>query len=225
MAPTTRTAALSAVEGQRRRRANVAQVSLVQRWTRQGGAGGFRAFTAQAENSASPVPEVERIATQLAAIHTPNQGRNDRTFAEATRQRDAARQYDAECPAHPQDGLRPANHAPFAAADRQFTKRFSDNPFGFACTVCERLWFTCDLRDAPARAMQCLRTMYPGRESFQNFRLCANCRGFLCNGKVPLMSTSNLSKPSGHWLIEYMDNVLDLQLVTNEKLYTTRSRT
>ncbi|KAH7939457.1 hypothetical protein HPB52_012741 [Rhipicephalus sanguineus] len=53
----------------------------------------------------------------------------------------------------------PANHAPFAAADREFTKRFSDNPFGFACTVCERLWFTCDLRDAPARAMQYLRTM------------------------------------------------------------------
>ncbi|KAH7936053.1 hypothetical protein HPB52_017504 [Rhipicephalus sanguineus] len=75
--------------------------------------------------------------------------------------RDPARQYDAGCPAHPQDGLRPANLAPFAAVDRELTKRFSDNPFGFACTVCERLWFTCDLRDAPACPMQCLRTMYP----------------------------------------------------------------
>ncbi|KAL1440362.1 hypothetical protein MTO96_001189 [Rhipicephalus appendiculatus] len=34
----------------------------------------------------------------------------------------------------------------------------------------------------------------------------------------------DISKPSGHWLIKYMDNVLKLQLVTNEKVYTTRPR-
>ena len=35
------------------------------------------------------------------------------------------------------------------AADIEFSKRFSENKFGFTCSVCDRLWFGNDLRDPP----------------------------------------------------------------------------
>lgn len=57
-------------------------------------------MTAQTENSVSRVCEVERIVTQLAAIQTTMQDRNDRIFTEATYKQDTAHQHNAACQAH-----------------------------------------------------------------------------------------------------------------------------
>lgn len=91
---------------------------------------------------------------QPSALRAAEQDRSGCTFAEATRQQDFGLQ------AHPQDSCRPGSPAPFAAADRDFTKRFADKQFGFVCTICERLWFQSDLRNAPARAIQWLMLMH-----------------------------------------------------------------
>ncbi|XP_049522836.1 zinc finger protein 425 [Dermacentor silvarum] len=95
MPPMKKTAALTAAERQRRRRAKLRQETLQREAER------LRAFAA---NSATRIPEA-----QLAAQDTTDQ--NARTFAEVTRQQDAVRQ------ANLQHGRRPASRAPFAAAD------------------------------------------------------------------------------------------------------------
>lgn len=54
---------------------------------------------------------------QPSALRAAEQDRSGCTFAEATRQQDFGLQ------AHPQDSCRPGSPAPFAAADRDFTKQ------------------------------------------------------------------------------------------------------
>lgn len=70
-----------------------------------------------AANFATRIPEAECIATQLAAQDNMEPDQNARTFAEATRQQDAA------CQANLQHGFRPTNREPFAAADCEFMKQ------------------------------------------------------------------------------------------------------
>lgn len=117
--------------------------------------------------------------------------RNSRTFVKATRQPDAGPPRRHRTQSTTTRLLPTHKSCPFAAVDWESTKRFTHNPFRFACTVCEHLWFMSDQRNALAHLMQCLRRMYPGRELLDNFRLCDDYRGFLCSAKVALISTCN----------------------------------
>jgi hypothetical protein len=41
---------------------------------------------------------------------------------------------------------------------------FTDNPFGLACDVCDRLWFAKDLKKVKVRHVRLLETTFPGEE-------------------------------------------------------------
>lgn len=86
------------------------------------------AFAAHAANSATRIPEAESVATQLATQDTTEPHQNARTFAKVTRQQDTSQ-------ANLQQGYRPINRAPFAAADCEFMKQtcngFCEDTFQF----------------------------------------------------------------------------------------------
>ncbi|XP_055623676.1 uncharacterized protein LOC129767083 [Toxorhynchites rutilus septentrionalis] len=83
-----------------------------------------------------------------------------------------------------QDGQR------FERADSEFSKRFIQNEFGVACSVCDRLWFTNDLKPITANAGRFL--LESGHfESVEGFMICQTCRCSLQRGTVPNLSTSN----------------------------------
>jgi hypothetical protein len=67
---------------------------------------------------------------------------------------------------------------------------FTDNPFGLACDVCDRLWFAKDLKKVKARHMRLLETTFPGEE-VAAFQLCGTCCKALGANKVPTLSPSN----------------------------------
>jgi hypothetical protein len=46
--------------------------------------------------------------------------------------------------------------ADHSRADAEFKKRFLDNTFGYACSVCDRLWFDKDLRSVPRESLNLL---------------------------------------------------------------------
>lgn len=78
----------------------------------------------------------------------------------------------------------------FDRADREFIKRFVENKFGVACSVCDRLWFINDLKTISEAAGQVL--LQAGHfESVANFKACQTCRSSLQRGSVPTLSSSN----------------------------------
>lgn len=79
---------------------------------------------------------------------------------------------------------------PRSLADIEFDKRFTSNPFGFSCSVCDRLWFERDLRPSPIRAKQLLTSEFPN-ENVDTFQTCDNCYRCLCKNSIPRLSRSN----------------------------------
>lgn len=78
----------------------------------------------------------------------------------------------------------------FERADREFTKRFIQNQFGAPCSVCDRLWFTNDLKLITEGAGRFL--LEGGHfESVGGFKVCQTCRNSLQRGTVPNLSISN----------------------------------
>jgi hypothetical protein len=79
------------------------------------------------------------------------------------------------------------------AANERLRAVFTDNPFCLACDVCDRLWFSKDLKKAKVRHMRLLETTFPGEE-VATFQLCStSCKAADAN-KVPTLSRSNGSK-------------------------------
>lgn len=75
-------------------------------------------------------------------------------------------------------------------ADREYCKRFIDNQFGFACSVCDRLWFLNDLKPITEAAGKVL--LDAGHfDSVTGFKVCQTCRSSLQRNSVPNLSTSN----------------------------------
>jgi hypothetical protein len=66
---------------------------------------------------------------------------------------------------------------------------FTDNPFGLACDICDRLWFAKDLKKAKVRHMRLLETTLPGEE-VAAFQLCGTCCKAFDANKVPTLSRS-----------------------------------
>jgi hypothetical protein len=50
------------------------------------------------------------------------------------------------------------------AANERLRAVFTDNPFGLARDVCDRLWFAKDLKKVKVRHMRLLETTFPGEE-------------------------------------------------------------
>lgn len=82
------------------------------------------------------------------------------------------------------------NQTSFERATREFNKRFINNEFGIACNVCDRLWFTNDVKPINASGMTILLgTGY--FEFVEGFLVCQTCRCNLKQNKIPTMSKSN----------------------------------
>lgn len=75
------------------------------------------------------------------------------------------------------------------AATARFNKTFKENPFGYACDVCDRLWFQKDLQKV--RDSHAARLEEPFGEDCSNFQVCATCRHSLDRGRVPKLSKTN----------------------------------
>nr|XP_029713677.1 uncharacterized protein LOC109418586 [Aedes albopictus] len=73
-------------------------------------------------------------------------------------------------------------------ATNEFKKRFVNNRFGFPCGVCDRLWFSNDLKHlSNAEAVVLAGTNL----ETTGLSACVTCRTSLKHGKVPLLSVSN----------------------------------
>ncbi|KAL2720279.1 hypothetical protein V1478_010545, partial [Vespula squamosa] len=48
------------------------------------------------------------------------------------------------------------------SAHRVFRKKFSNNPFGFPCGICDQLWFKNNLNKITQECQQLLNTVFPG---------------------------------------------------------------
>jgi hypothetical protein len=57
--------------------------------------------------------------------------------------------------------------------DVQFNERFYDK-FGYACSVCDRLWFEKDLHEIPTKGIALMSVEFPG-EDMSRFRVCKTC--------------------------------------------------
>lgn len=68
------------------------------------------------------------------------------------------------------------------------TMLFRDDPFGYSCSVCDRLWFT--LTALPSHCYALLQEAFPTAD-LKTFYLCASCLHLISNGHVPTLSTSN----------------------------------
>lgn len=75
-----------------------------------------------------------------------------------------------------------------AGATREFNKRFINNPFGSACGVCDRLWFTNDLKPITNAEAGVLSNT---NIEIEGLSACNTCRSSLKKGKIPTLAVSN----------------------------------
>ncbi|XP_037868533.2 uncharacterized protein LOC119628351 [Bombyx mori] len=75
-------------------------------------------------------------------------------------------------------------------AHNLFKNLFEDNPFGFACTVCDRLWFKNDLKSPPLSCSAILEQICP-TVSLEDILVCATCKTSLTAGKIPNLAVYN----------------------------------
>lgn len=78
----------------------------------------------------------------------------------------------------------------FAKASAALKKRFFDNPYGVACSVCDRLWCLKDLKPISNQEHISL-LLVGGFDSVEGFQVCNTCRASLKRGVVPTLATVN----------------------------------
>lgn len=83
----------------------------------------------------------------------------------------------------------PAMEDHWARATRRFENIFINNHFGYACDVCDRLWFESDLKAIRENHIQILRPLFGDRS--RSFRVCSTCWSHLEKNQVPFFSTTN----------------------------------
>lgn len=74
-------------------------------------------------------------------------------------------------------------------AVNHFNKVFYSNPFGFACDVCDRLWFKSDLKRVKESHFNILQQAFG--DLCHSFMLCASCKRSLDRNRMPSISTTN----------------------------------
>ncbi|GBP34897.1 hypothetical protein EVAR_26486_1 [Eumeta japonica] len=92
---------------------------------------------------------------------------------------------------------------------REFKKKFSDNPFGFVCYLCDRLWFKNDLTSPNQNYEELLRTVDPDVD-FTIVVICKCCNQSLSRKK----NIPNLAKFNGFKYPVIPPNLPPLDLVT-----------
>lgn len=78
----------------------------------------------------------------------------------------------------------------FAAHERvrkEIEKKFSSNPFGHVCNICERLWFECDLKTVLESHHELLQAEFLGVD-VTDFKACQCCFTSLNRHRVPTYS-------------------------------------
>lgn len=78
----------------------------------------------------------------------------------------------------------------FRRAHRYFEDKCINNPFGYACSVCDRLWFEQDLKPAGNKYETILKTIVPDIPN-KDIMLSNTCRTSLTKDKIPIMATYN----------------------------------
>ncbi|CAG4939053.1 unnamed protein product [Colias eurytheme] len=75
-------------------------------------------------------------------------------------------------------------------AHNLFKTLFEDNPFGFVCPVCDRVWFKNDLKSIRLSCNAILEQICP-TDSLQDILVCATCKTSLTAGKIPNLAVHN----------------------------------
>ncbi|KPU75573.1 uncharacterized protein Dana_GF26351 [Drosophila ananassae] len=75
-------------------------------------------------------------------------------------------------------------------AHKQFQKMFVENPFGYACSVCDRLWFEKDLKKATSADETMLKKI-TALANIADAKLCTTCKRSMQNKKIPTLATFN----------------------------------
>lgn len=84
-------------------------------------------------------------------------------------------------------------------ADDQFDRLFLQNEFGYACDVCDRLWFKQDLVKVTPREINVLKEDFEGHDyQVENFKICSTCRQSLSHNRIPHLSQTNGYKYPDH---------------------------
>ena len=75
-------------------------------------------------------------------------------------------------------------------ASEHFKRTFTDNPFGYECSVCDRLWFMRDLKGVTPSMVDLLRQDFD-IENISAFKLCSACLKDCRKNELSSMSRSN----------------------------------
>ena len=78
----------------------------------------------------------------------------------------------------------------FRRAHDEFKNKFTNNSFGHACSVCDRLWFKDDLKLPSSGHEEILTKIIPNIPK-ANIKVCNTCVQALNKNNIPLMSTYN----------------------------------
>ncbi|CAN7979664.1 unnamed protein product, partial [Ixodes pacificus] len=78
-----------------------------------------------------------------------------------------------------------------ASATRTFEMDFVNNPFGYMCDVCERLWHMKDLTPVSSAMRETWSLAVPPEWGETVARVCTTCKNFLVKQKIPLFSVTN----------------------------------
>ena len=81
------------------------------------------------------------------------------------------------------------------SADVEFEKQFVQNPFGYECSICDRLWFKQDLKsiihlNLTAEFRRTLEEEFD-KEIIDTFSICCTCKQSVMKSKIPRYSRTN----------------------------------
>ncbi|CAH2100599.1 unnamed protein product [Euphydryas editha] len=75
-------------------------------------------------------------------------------------------------------------------AHKNFDQIFRKNPFGYSCTVCNRLWFKNDLKKASKNYEDLLKKI-TNINNINDAQICKSCKVALVKQNIPILSTYN----------------------------------
>nr|XP_050032530.1 uncharacterized protein LOC126528975 isoform X2 [Dermacentor andersoni] len=128
------------------------------------------ANTRRAERAAAQRARRQHEAIRKREAEADRQAKRLKRQDEAFRRREAEakrrrRQEQAEARRQMRGGEAEARSRLHRAATDRFVKAFVENPFGSACSVCDRLWFTDDRTKAPEKTHSLLEQHFPVGEA------------------------------------------------------------
>ncbi|XP_024085470.1 uncharacterized protein LOC106661425 isoform X2 [Cimex lectularius] len=83
-----------------------------------------------------------------------------------------------------------STYAKHSSAHIQFHKQFIQNEFGYACGICDRLWFKEDLKTLDDDSVEFIRTFLPDVDE-HSITVCSTCRTSIQKQSIPKMAVHN----------------------------------